>query len=73
MRELRSLLPYLNPYRRVYQLGQALVVVSNFFATLGPRFLQQGIDALSAGGEFRAIQVAVLLLLAVALIGGVAR
>jgi ATP-binding cassette subfamily B protein len=73
MRELRSLLPYLKPYRWVYLLGLALVVVSNFFATLGPRFLQQGIDALRVGGEFHAIRVAVQLLLAVALIGGVAR
>ena len=73
MRELRSLLPYLKPYRRPYLLGLALVVVSNFFATLGPRFLQHGIDALRTGGQFRAVQTAVLLLLAVALIGGVAR
>ncbi|MFL5476758.1 MAG: ABC transporter ATP-binding protein [Gemmatimonadales bacterium] len=50
-----------------------LVVVSNFFATLGPRFLQQGIDSLRAGGEFREVQTAVFLLLAVALAGGVAR
>jgi len=50
-----------------------LVVVSNFFATLGPRFLQQGIDALRAGGEFGPVQEAVVLLLAVALAGGVAR
>src|SRR6185437_12785299 len=73
MRELRTLLPYLKPYRRAYLVGLTLVVVSNFFATLGPRFLQQGIDALRAGGEFRNVQTAVVLLLAVALAGGVAR
>src|SRR6187455_931433 len=73
MRELRTLLPYLKPYRRAYLVGLRLVVVSNFFATLGPRFLQQGIDALRAGGEFRDVQTAVVLLLAVALAGGVAR
>jgi ATP-binding cassette, subfamily B, multidrug efflux pump len=73
MRELRTLLPYLQPYRRAYLVGLSLVVVSNFFATLGPRFLQQGIDALRAGGEFRHVQEAVALLLAVALAGGVAR
>jgi hypothetical protein len=33
MRELRSLLPYLKPYRSAYLLGLALVVTSNFFAT----------------------------------------
>jgi ATP-binding cassette, subfamily B, multidrug efflux pump len=73
MRELRTLLPYLKPYRRAYLTGLTLVVVSNFFATLGPRFLQQGIDALRAGGDFRDVQTAVVLLLAVALAGGVAR
>src|SRR5215213_7233170 len=73
MRELRTLLPYLKPYRWPYRLGLTLVVVSNFFATLGPRFLQQGIDALGAGGEFREVQAAVALLLIVALAGGVAR
>jgi ATP-binding cassette, subfamily B, multidrug efflux pump len=73
MRELRSLLPYLKPYRRAYLLGLTLVVVSNFFAALGPRFIQQGIDALRAGNGFHAVQTAVLLLLAVALAGGLAR
>jgi ATP-binding cassette subfamily B protein len=73
MRELRSLLPYLKPYRRAYLIGLALVVVSNLFAVLGPRFLQQGIDALRGAGGFREVQTAVLLLLAAALVGGVAR
>src|SRR3954466_10091342 len=73
MRELRSLLPYLKSYRWPYLTGLALVVVSNFFATLGPRFIQHGIDALRTGAGFPAVQTAVLLLLAVALAGGVAR
>ncbi|HEX6433308.1 MAG TPA: hypothetical protein VFZ87_03670, partial [Gemmatimonadales bacterium] len=37
-----------------------------------PRFLQQGIDALRTGG-FRQVQISILLLLAVAVLGGVAR
>src|SRR5918997_3102706 len=73
MRELRSLLPYLKPYRRAYIVGLTLVVVSNFFAALGPRFLQEGIDALRAGGDFGQVQTAVMLLLAVAFAGGLAR
>src|SRR5918999_4729481 len=73
MGELRSLLPYLKPYHRAYIIGLTLVVVSNFFAALGPRFLQQGIDALRAGGDFGQVQTAVLLLLAVAFAGGLAR
>jgi ATP-binding cassette subfamily B multidrug efflux pump len=73
MRELRSLLPYVRPYRWAYLVGLTLVVVSNFFGALGPRFLQQGIDALRDGNSFDEVQVAVALLLAVALAGGIAR
>jgi ATP-binding cassette subfamily B multidrug efflux pump len=73
MNELRSLVPYLKAYRWAYLLGLTLVVVSNFFATLGPRFIQHAIDALRVGGQFQQVQRAVMLLLAVALIGGVAR
>ena len=73
MNELRSLLPYLKPYRRTYAIGLLLVVVSNVFTTLGPRFLERGIDAVRAGAPFREVQLAVACLLAVALLGGVAR
>ncbi len=73
MHELRSLLPYLKPYRNVFLAGLALVVISNFFATLGPRFLQQGIDALRGGDGFNHVKTAVMLLILVALASGVAR
>ena len=73
MHELRSLLPFLRPYLRTYALGLALVVISNFFVTLGPRFLEHGIDALRGEDAFREVQIAVVLLVGVALIGGVAR
>lgn len=73
MNELRPLLPYLRPYRREYAIGMALVVVSNFFTTLGPQFIEQGIDALRPNSRFEAVQTAIWLLLAVALVGGVAR
>lgn len=73
MHELRSLLPYLRRYRRAYAAGLVLVVVSNAFAVLGPRFIEQGIDALRASAPFREVQVAVALLLLVAVLGGLAR
>ena len=73
MHELRSLLPYLRRYRRAYASGLALVVVSNGFAVVGPRFIQQGIDALRTHAPFREVQIAVGLLLLVAVLGGVAR
>ena len=73
MRELRTLLPFLRSHRRTLGAGLLLVLVSNFFNTLGPRFVQQGIDALHHGAPFAAVRTAVLLLISVALAGGVAR
>jgi len=73
MKDLRSLLPYLKPYRWTYLAGMALVVVSNFFNTIGPRFIEQAIDALRKGSHFHEVQVAIGMLLAVALLGGIAR
>ena len=73
MNELRALLPYLRPYRRIYAVGLLLVIVSNIFTTLGPRFLEHGIDALRAGAGFPQVRLAVAGLVVVALLGGVAR
>ena len=73
MNALRPLLAYLRPYRRTYALGMLLVVVSNLFTTLGPKFIERAIDALRTGAGFPAVQRAIALLLAVALVGGVAR
>ncbi|MEO7986954.1 MAG: ABC transporter ATP-binding protein [Gemmatimonadales bacterium] len=73
MKELRSLLPFVVPYRWTYLAGMVLVVVSNFFTTIGPRFLEQGIDALRTGADFHLVEVAVALLLGAALLAGVGR
>jgi ATP-binding cassette subfamily B protein len=73
MNELRALLPFVRPYRRDYAFGMLLVVISNIFTTLGPKFIEQGIDALRTPNGFPVVERAILLLLAVALLGGVAR
>lgn len=73
MKELRSLLPYLKPYRWTYLSGMALVLVSNKLITIGPRFVEQGIDALRKGADFHAVKVAVALLLGAAFLGGIGR
>src|SRR3954453_11404376 len=73
MHELRSLVPYLRRYPRAYAAGLVLVVVSNGFAVLGPRFIERGIDALRTHAPFREVQVAIGLLLLVAALGGIAR
>ncbi len=73
MIHLRRLLPYTLPYRRVFAAGFACVVLSNYFTTLAPKYLQQGIDALGHGGTITEVRRALLLLLAVAAAGGFAR
>lgn len=73
MKHLRRLLPDARPYWRIFAGGFACVLISNFFTTLGPRYLQQGIDALGRGGSMAEVQRALVLLLGVALLGGIAR
>jgi ATP-binding cassette subfamily B protein len=73
MKHLRQLLPAARPYWRVFTAGFACVLISNFFTTLGPRYLQQGIDALGQGGSMVEVRHALGLLLGVALLGGIAR
>jgi ATP-binding cassette subfamily B protein len=73
MRELNVLLPYMRRYRATYLLGLVLVLVSNAFTTMGPRFLERGIDQIGRGAPLGAIVGSALILLAVAVVGGVAR
>ena len=73
MRELLVLLPYLRRYWKPYAAGLTLVIVSNAFNTLAPRFVEAGIDALDQGAPFSAVRSAVLMLLLVAVLGGLAR
>ena len=73
MKHLRRLWPDARPYWRIYAGGFACVLLSNFFTTLGPRFLQQGIDALGRGGSMAVVQRALLFLLGAAILGGITR
>jgi ATP-binding cassette subfamily B protein len=73
MRELRALLPFMRSYRGTFAAGMAMVVVSNFFNVLGPRYLERGIDALRSSAPLVQVGRVALLLVGVALIGGVAR
>ncbi len=73
MRELRALLPFMRSYRWTFAAGMAMVVVSNFFNVLGPRYLERGIDALRSSAPLAEVGRFALLLVGVALIGGVAR
>ncbi|MDX2193602.1 MAG: ABC transporter ATP-binding protein [Gemmatimonadales bacterium] len=67
---LRNLAPYLRRHRRVFLLGLAMVLVSNVATTLSPRFLQQAIDGLGAGGGRAAVLAPLGWMVAVAALGG---
>jgi ATP-binding cassette subfamily B protein len=73
MRELRALLPYLRPYRLIMAAGLAMVVVSNALNVRTPHYLERGIDALRTGAPIAEVRGLALLLVAVALAGGIAR
>ncbi len=73
MRELRALLPYLRPYRLIMAAGLAMVVVSNALNVRTPHYLERGIDTLRTGAPFAEVRGLALLLVAVALAGGIAR
>lgn len=65
MKELRSLLPYLRPYRAGIALGLVLVVVANAFGILTPWLVGAAVDAL----EWPDITARVVLLYAAAVVG----
>src|SRR5712692_5075414 len=73
MGELRALMPFIRRYRGTFAAGLAMVVVSTYFNVLAPRFLERGIDALRAAAPLAEVRRFALLLVGVALIGGVAR
>jgi len=73
LNNLRRLTPYFRPYQATYAVGLALVIASNFLLTLGPRFIEQGVNALAAGHDLAGVRRAALLLLGSALLGGIAR
>lgn len=70
MRELRSLIPYLKRYTRAYLVGLVCVIGSNLLNTLAPKFVEQGIDALSGPGPLAGVNRAALWLIGVAVLGG---
>lgn len=75
MRALRRLLPYLHRHLGAYGIGFLSLLASNLFATLGPRYVQRGIDALatSGPGAARAVATAALWVAGLALAGGIFR
>ncbi|MES2304037.1 MAG: ABC transporter ATP-binding protein [Gemmatimonadota bacterium] len=72
MRALRRLLPYFRRYPRTYLVGFACLLCSNLFATLGPRYVQHGIDAVIAGSTTK-VRTAALWVIGLAALGGALR
>jgi ATP-binding cassette, subfamily B, multidrug efflux pump len=72
--QLRSVLPYVRPYRVGAAFGLALIVASNAFGILVPDLIRQAIDAMALPQvERRTIVVLALLLVGAALLAGICR
>ena len=48
MGELRAILPYFKPYRKVFRWGLFLVLLANIFQVAGPFLIKLAIDGLQA-------------------------
>ena len=78
MDQLRTILPYLQPYRKALVWGLILVIVTNAFTLLQPYLLKLPIDALAESahddprGARRMIVNSALLILAVAVVANAA-
>lgn len=73
MRELQSLVPYLTKYTRTYLVGLFCVVGSNILNTLVPKFVEQGINALSLPHPIPAVNRAAAFLVGASVLGGLLR
>jgi ATP-binding cassette, subfamily B, multidrug efflux pump len=72
--ELRTVLPYVRPYRAGVALGLALIVAANTFGILIPDLIRQAIDTMGLPGVQRgAILRIALLLVGAAILAGVCR
>ncbi|GIT52324.1 MAG: hypothetical protein Ct9H300mP15_25370 [Gemmatimonadota bacterium] len=74
MGELRAILPYFKPYRKVFRWGLFLVLLANIFQVAGPFLIKLAIDGLQAPdvNRIRIASFAATLIL-FAILGGVAR
>jgi len=73
MLQLSRVLPHARKYWPVFAGGFGFVLLSNFFTTRAPHYLQQGIDALAGGGTIADVRRALALLIGVAIAGGITR
>lgn len=73
MKSLRTLLPYVRPYRPALVSGLVLVVVANALQAVGPRLIGWTIDAIAGAEGVRTILWYAGAIVVVAVLGGAAR
>ena len=73
MKALKRLIPYFRPYRAALAFGLFLVVASSGLTSVVPWLLRAALDAMERGAPMTRIWTLVGYMLALALIGGIAR
>ncbi len=73
MTHLRRLLPHTRRYWPVFAGGFGCVLLSNFFRSVAPQYLQQGVDALTHHGSRADILRAIGFMLGLGILSGIAR
>lgn len=74
MSQLKTILPYLRPYRKEIVVGLVMVFIANVFTIAGPFLLREAIDSLDDPGITGAlIGTYAALIVVAALLGGAAR
>jgi ATP-binding cassette, subfamily B, multidrug efflux pump len=73
MKALWQLLPYYRPYRARFAGGLALVILSSGLAGVIPWLLREAIDGMRTGMPPQRIQLIAAAMVAIALVGGMAR
>ena len=74
MRELKTIIPYLRPYRRAIGLGLLMVVITNVFTVASPYLMKMAIDGLADPGVTTGrIGTFAILIVVAAILGGAAK
>src|SRR6266571_5847066 len=73
MRELRRLIPFLQPYRWQLAAGLILIILSTGLSSVNPWLLSIGIDAMRKGNWQRTVWLVALAIVSVSIVTGVMR
>jgi ATP-binding cassette subfamily B protein len=73
MKALKRLIPYFRPYRAALAFGLFLVIASSGLTSVVPWLLRAALDAMEKGAPMTRVWTLVAYMLALALVGGIAR